>query len=80
MEESQCEQILELLKAGKRITALDALSKVGCFRLAARIWDLRQKGHDIKERTVETESGKMISECWVDIPQQPELFAARRWD
>lgn len=41
---SQCVKILEALLAGEEITALDALRRWGCFRLAARIKDLRDKG------------------------------------
>ena len=53
---SQQKQILGHLKF-EPITALDALSLYGCFRLAARIHDLRAKGHDIETETVE-EGGK----------------------
>lgn len=76
MGDSQAEQLLELMKAGRRLTALSALDRVGCFRLAARIYDLRRQGHVIKERTIETEGGKMVSEYWMETPQQAELFAA----
>lgn len=40
--------ILQALKAGETITPLDALNRWGCFRLGARIHDLRRKGYDIK--------------------------------
>ena len=39
--------ILSDLKKGKRITPVNALNKYGCFRLAARIFDLRNQGHKI---------------------------------
>jgi len=39
--ESQTKQILSYLKTGKSITALDALKMFNCFRLAARIADIR---------------------------------------
>ena len=45
---SQNTEILADLKSGKNITAIDALNDYGCFRLAARINDLRRRGHDIK--------------------------------
>lgn len=45
---TQCEQILEYMKAGNTVTPLDALSRFGCFRLAARISDLRDKGNVIE--------------------------------
>jgi hypothetical protein len=39
-------QILSHLQRSS-ITAIEALNEYGCFRLAARINDLRMKGHDI---------------------------------
>ena len=47
MSESQNKQILEYLKIGNKITSLEALNTFGCFRLSSRIFDLRQKGHNI---------------------------------
>ena len=44
---SQNQEILKHLKEGKTITPLDALREFGCFRLAARIYDLRCKGYNI---------------------------------
>ncbi|HRZ15760.1 MAG TPA: helix-turn-helix domain-containing protein [Candidatus Omnitrophota bacterium] len=38
---SQNRAILQYLKTHKGITALQALKRFGCFRLSARIWDLR---------------------------------------
>ena len=49
---SQEKQILAHLKR-KAITPIEALERYGCFRLAARIHDLRDKGHDIQVRMVE---------------------------
>ena len=49
---SQVEAILRYLEQGNEITPIEALNKFGCFRLGARIWDLRDKGIDIKSRTV----------------------------
>ena len=41
---SHTESILALLQNGKSITAIQALEKFGCFRLAARIANLRDAG------------------------------------
>jgi hypothetical protein len=49
---SQNQEILEALMSGQRLTALDALERHHCFRLAARIHDLRKAGHDIEEETI----------------------------
>jgi hypothetical protein len=55
-------QILSHLKAGKAITAYEALVLFGCFRLAARIHDLREEGHNITTARTETPSGATIAE------------------
>jgi len=57
---SQTKTILEMLQAGP-VTALDALERAGCFRLAARIADLRQQGIKIETETVTTTTGKHIA-------------------
>jgi hypothetical protein len=44
---TQTQRILIYLQSGKQLTAIDALKKFGCFRLAARIADLRKNGHTI---------------------------------
>ena len=45
---SQSQQILEHLESGETLTPAEALQSFGCFRLAARIADLRRDGHDIE--------------------------------
>jgi hypothetical protein len=57
---SQTTEILDMLKRGP-VTAMDALQKAGCFRLAARIADLRQAGHHIETETIEV-NGKHIAQ------------------
>lgn len=52
IRESQCGLILAALQCGRRLTALEALDEFGCFRLAARIYDLREAGHEIIKETV----------------------------
>jgi hypothetical protein len=59
---TQAGRILAYLRAGNRITAIEALEQFGCFRLAARIHELRREGWQIEERTVETRSGKRVAE------------------
>lgn len=51
--QTQCERLLEHLKLGLPLTAHKALYGYGCQRLAARMWDLRQVGHQIEKRMVE---------------------------
>ena len=46
---TQCKKILRYLETHKRgLSQKDAYDKFGCFRLGARIWDLRSKGYDIE--------------------------------
>lgn len=45
---TQTETILAHLQAGGSITPIDALREFGCFRLAARIKDLRDEGYDVE--------------------------------
>ena len=63
---SQTALILAHLSQGKAITPLEALAKFGCLRLSARIWDLRDKGYDIKTRIVTTSTNKNVAEYYLD--------------
>ena len=45
---TQTESILEALQHGDRLTPIDALERFRCFRLAARIDDLRRAGYMIQ--------------------------------
>jgi hypothetical protein len=57
---SQKEQILGHMQKGHVITAIEALNKFGCFRLSARIKDLRDEKYNIKAKTV-NRNGKMFA-------------------
>lgn len=61
MKQTQTEWILDALKRGP-VTAMDALDGCGCFRLAARINDLRQAGHDIETIDRRLPNGKVVAE------------------
>lgn len=59
--QSQAKRILEYLKAGNGITPIDALDLFGCFRLGARIADLKKMGYDIVTERVKVEGGKYVA-------------------
>jgi hypothetical protein len=59
---SQNKQIADYLNKGKKLTPIDALNKFGCFRLAARIADLRNEGMNIVTRTIKLENKKQIAQ------------------
>jgi len=65
MTDSQNELILRHLKAGKPITAMEALRLYGSLRLSGRIYDLRRRGFPIDARTVTTLTGKRIAEYFL---------------
>jgi hypothetical protein len=57
---TQNEQIKAYLNKGKAITPIDALNKFGCFRLSARIKNLRDEGLKIVTKYV-TKEGKTFA-------------------
>ena len=57
---SQTSIILSHIKRYGSITPLTALDRYGCFRLAARISDLRNQGHKIITEPLEI-NGKRIA-------------------
>lgn len=59
--QSQAKRILEYLKAGNGITPMDALDLFGCFRLGARIADIKRMGYDIVTERVKVEGGKYVA-------------------
>lgn len=58
-QKSQTEAIKEYLLQGHCITPLEALEMFGCFRLGARIADLKKQGMDIQnDNLVDERTGK----------------------
>jgi len=58
---SQTDMVLGYLQKGKTLTPMEALEKFGCFRLAARVHDLRNSGHNIVATDYETPTGKRVA-------------------
>tara|TARA_R110000764_G_scaffold239744_2_gene339856 strand:+ start:374 stop:682 length:309 start_codon:yes stop_codon:yes gene_type:complete len=67
---SQAIQVLSYLKEGNRLTSLEAVKLFGTLRLAARILDLRDKGHQIESVTVER-AGKKMSQYFIRRTKNP---------
>lgn len=61
---TQTAEILEHLKQGHSLTPLEALNKFGCFRLGARIWDIKHLGWDVKTRNKKV-GKKHVAEYWI---------------
>jgi len=75
---TQAEEILQALRAGERLTPLAALERFGCFRLAARIHDLKGRGHNITTHIVRRGDAEVAE---YSLAPAGELFpVARRWE
>ena len=61
VKESQCKRIATYLNGGGILTPMDALNMFGCFRLSARIADLRNGGLKIVTKYV-TQNGKTFAQ------------------
>jgi sulfur transfer protein SufE len=59
---SQTKQIADYLSKGKKLTPIQALDKFGCFRLAARIAELRNQGMNIVTKTIKLENNKIVAQ------------------
>ena len=44
---TQSERVLKYLEDGKKLTCLNAFEELGITQVAARIFELKEKGHDI---------------------------------
>lgn len=49
---TQSDEILRDLELGWRITPRFALTRYGCMRLGARIYELRKRGYDIRRTLI----------------------------
>lgn len=58
---SQTQIILRHMQVVGAITPLEALKHYGCFRLGARIYNLKEKGYQIASELIKTETGKRVA-------------------
>jgi hypothetical protein len=63
--DSQNALIKGWLLKGYSITQLEALTQFGCFRLAARIADLRDESFNIVTDMVTLENGKRVARYFI---------------
>jgi len=61
MTRTQAFQILDLLYRGYTLTALEAVERFGCLRLAARVEELRRAGHQIETEWIADAEGKRFA-------------------
>lgn len=59
--QSQASRILKYMQEGNGITPIEALNLFGCFRLGARISDIKKMGYDIVTERVKVDGGKYVA-------------------
>ena len=64
---SQEKQIRHYLESGGRVSGISALDKFGCYRLSAVIFNLRDKGVDVKTKMVKN-GQKSYAEYYLENP------------
>ena len=70
---TQVQNILEYLKLGKALTPIEALNMFGCLRLAPRIFDLKQDGHNIGTDMI-TKDKKTFASYYLHLEGQIKMF------
>ena len=67
---SQEKQIKHYLESGGKISGISALDRFGCYRLSSVIFNLREKGLNIKTKMVKNNNGqKKYAEYYIENPQ-----------
>jgi hypothetical protein len=64
-------QIREHLMRGGTLTQIDAIAKFGCFRLAARIYDIRKTGLEIHRIMVKTDQRRVFAKYYLSASISP---------
>ena len=62
---SQTDRILEYMLTGKSITPLEALDMFGCFRLGARIADIKARGYLVYSEFITTDTQKKVKRYYL---------------
>jgi len=70
---TQTDEIKRALLEGMELTQLDAYRHFGCFRLAARVEELRKQGLDIETQTIKSANGKKFARYRIAHPVQRAL-------
>lgn len=60
---TQKEMIIDFIKQNGSITTLQAVRRLGCTRLASRIYDLKQDGYEFETETKKSKNryGKVVT-------------------
>ena len=63
---SQERKILYYMLRGNHITGIEALELFGCFRLPARIADIRKRGFTVNSQSITLKNGKRVKDYWIE--------------
>lgn len=63
--ETQTLLILDYLRCGFRLSPILALNLFGCFRLSARIYDIKKMGYIVKKSVITENNGKRFAEYYM---------------
>ena len=72
--DAQRDAILWHLEHRGSITPVEALNELGCFRLAARIEELRREGHHIRTTIEKRGKSRYARYVYEQAPQQMGMF------
>ena len=61
---TQTARVLQYLQDGKKLTCLNAFNELGITQVAARIFELKELGHPIKEKMI-TVTNRYDEKCSV---------------
>lgn len=64
---SQNAEILSYLMKGKTLTPIEALQMFGSFRLAARVYELKNLGHPIVSEKITVGDGQHVASYSIDF-------------
>jgi hypothetical protein len=64
---SQTDAILNYMLSGGKLTPIDALKKFNCFRLGARIFNIKQLGKYAVKTEIISKKGKRFAQYSIEI-------------
>lgn len=74
---NQTEMVLDYIQKNGSITPLEALHFLGCFRLGARVWEIRSSGIPVEKEMVE-ENGKRYAKYYMKKSRSADGTAERQ--
>ena len=63
-KKTQTERVLDYMRQNGGITQAEAIRDLGCYRLGARVYDLRRSGHSITRYMVSEKNRYGVTVCF----------------